>query len=354
MTACLSRNTKILIRNLSEHMVNFSFKDHPFLRKIHNSIKANKITKHIFIKNIKIIQQNNQDIIAYCKDNPFIANNIIDQLSKCKMYHITIIYKNNYINLFVPINKTIIFPKINRIFHIIDFMRSFSDSKNHLTLNIFYTDHIKKLNGETELSSLHINSGSCYRGKMITIWRKEEFEKVLIHELIHFLELDFTELIGKEYFFGKFGIKPVKVYESFTDSLAIIIHTVFVSVYTNKCYLELLNTELNFVLFQAAKITNHYGANCINDLKGKIKQSTDVISYYIIKASILFNLHTLLSFFEKNIYFNNRNKEFMAIINMGLNHIMFNRSLNYYKIINKKIHNEYIKNSLRMTILELV
>jgi hypothetical protein len=112
-----------------------------------------------------------------------------------------------------------------------------------------------------QLNANNINSGSCIAFDSIVIWRTEEILKVLIHELIHFFMLDFGNCAGSDIDFSKklFGVSNDVLNESFTDSFAIIIHTLFVAYYSNNNNkLDLFNQEINFVLFQAAKIINTY------------------------------------------------------------------------------------------------
>ena len=79
------------------------------------------------------------------------------------------------------------------------------------------------------LSPININSGSAMRGIIVTVWRDEEIEKVLIHEIQHYLYCDFnvgtkeadyvTGIVNK--YFKISGIDSVN--ESYNESMAHII-----------------------------------------------------------------------------------------------------------------------------------
>ncbi len=388
---CLSNRTQQFRKNIGKYFINFNIRKHKFQEKVLRTIKQYARSSYEYKTARSIIEKHDREIINFCNDNPFIDSSIVETIVSNRLEHVHIVYKNNNIHIYTPVDKDGQCLNIDRMLHIIDFMRGLSRSTNSLVLNIFCTDKEKSIDPvgsslntreSIVLGPKHVNSGSCYRGEMITIWRNEEINKVLIHELIHFLELDFISCIGKEYFFKRFGLAPVKVFESFTDSLAIIIHTLYVSYYTNIDYLELMNIELNFVVFQAAKITNHYGAtcsscfgpncsvqtrtrvsphtetehagySCVNDLKGRIKQDTDVLSYYVLKASIMFDMTNLLNFFYDDIYFSKRDMKFIKMIDNGLNSVLFNKTIGYYKKVHLRITDLYVKNSLRMVMLEL-
>ena len=204
-------------------------------------------------------------------------------------------------------------PNIDRLVHICEFMRKISDFDGIINIIILYTCIKKEIH---ELAScitpMNVNSGSTLIGGTIYIWRKEEIEKVLIHELIHYTKMD-NILIGDmsmittlimEMFTSTFKDGATEFY---TEFMAIIIHSVFVA----SCWMNkkpeliksvtdsLINIEFHFNMFQVAKIIYYCGGiNFANILRPKgiitICQTSSVVSYFIIKTYMLMNINQIL------------------------------------------------------------
>jgi hypothetical protein len=215
-----------------------------------------------------------------------------------------------------------------------------------------------------QLNANNINSGSCIAFDSIVIWRTEEILKVLIHELIHFFMLDFGNCAGSDIDFSKklFGVSNDVLNESFTDSFAIIIHTLFVAYYSNNNNkLDLFNQEINFVLFQAAKIINTYNVDIANQSTfHNIKQSTSAFSYYIVKAALLCNFVNLCNFIDDFISNSHYDiSKFILFVMQSMNSDSFVQAISHYlSIVNNKqtknkISHQLLFRTLRMTHLSI-
>ena len=131
-----------------------------------------------------------------------------------------------------------------------------------------------------------------------------------------------------------------------------------------------MNLELYWSLFQVGKVINFY--KCFDEYNDifknsscKIKQSTSVFSYYIIKSSLLFNFDLMFEFLikinDKNNYYlefneNNKNiKELANLIKSFLNNNEFKKIINNFIFIFKKRYDSKsdIFTSGRMTINSL-
>jgi hypothetical protein len=237
----------------------------------------------------------------------------------------------------------------------------------NIELNILLCTQKKMINKNIKiLTPENINSGSSMRKTFINIWRKEEMCKVLIHEFVHFFEIDFIDTT-KNYDLIKNKIKELinfegidKPYESYTDTLAIIINTIFIHVYTNINLDILYLLELNNCFFQVAKILNFFNIKNIRDIfiknenNTKIIQSTSVLSYYIIKCAILYSINIFEDFIKDTVLFNDRIKEYIEIIIKALNNEEFLNYINQYiNFIINNYEDNYIYNNLRMSILQL-
>lgn len=203
-------------------------------------------------------------------------------------------------------------PNIFIILKIIDFYRNLLNSDVHVKIVTFYGEQKKYLPiiKNKTICSDNVNSGSTIKGKIIQTWRKEEFYKVLIHEMVHYFGVDFyiSDSIYKkinEHFQKFIAIKGVdRINESYTEVLAITIHSCLFASLNNTTFSEIFYYELLFSYLQVGKILNHFGCNCYDNLldtnSTKIIQTTSAFSYYVIKCMFMENLQKILDFWSEN------------------------------------------------------
>ncbi|MBN20776.1 MAG: hypothetical protein CL678_05745 [Bdellovibrionaceae bacterium] len=270
--------------------------------------------------------------------------------------------------------------KIKKAIKIIRFCSYYmkKDFMSQLFIYLFLTPINKEMPKSqlTVLGEKHCNSAvtfACQEKGEILIFREEEWEKVLIHETMHAMCLDFS---GMDYLNLKNKMKNIfkiksdfEISESYTESWATILNCCFISynlienekykkknnktkeaiesedneteeteseeekfiLYTECC----LQFERFFSLFQCIKILNHMGLRYTNLYKNNdiskvlrcllYKENTDVLSYYIIKAIILYNYEYFLLWCKKN----------------NLNTIAFDKNPNTLKKIGLFIKNKY-------------
>jgi hypothetical protein len=128
----------------------------------------------------------------------------------------------------------------------------------------------------------HVNGGyTDFYKNIIFVWRHEEFEKVLLHEMIHFFDMDSRDVN----FTTKIKINgPTSFYEAKTDFYAIFYHLIYLSVVTRLSIKNLLEIELSFVENQAMALNAHFNLGSWNyKTIGNINQTTPAMSYYIFK-----------------------------------------------------------------------
>lgn len=295
----------------------------------------------------------------------------------------TIIYNKHIINNKHNIH-TFLFdkndiPNYKYIATIIEFMEKIALQYNQPTppveLCIIYTKQKKLINKNTEvLCADNINSGSTYPGIEITCWRKEEFYKVLIHELFHFYKFDFhSSSSSYNKLYKSIDVGTIEgtdsLNECYTECIAIILHSIYNAVLQNTNYdithnyfKEFLNIELNFTLFQVSKIIVLFNGNTINDFFNHtiiLKQNTSVRSYFIIKCLLLLNLNVLYSFISKSLIVNDiRLMEFGKLINDSKQQLLERNDIiekinNFIKNINITPYNNWLNTTMRMTIHSL-
>ncbi len=146
----------------------------------------------------------------------------------------------------------------------------------------------------------HVNTGyTDFVKNIIFIWRYEEFEKVLFHEVIHYLDMDsrhhhveqIAEVIG-----------PHSYYEAITDVWGIYYHLIYLSFITKRSLKIMLELELGFIRNQAMILNEYMGlGNWVGQPDKLIKQSTPAFSYYILKY-IIFEYLLENNYFESNNY----------------------------------------------------
>lgn len=231
-----------------------------------------------------------------------------------------------------------------------------------------YSKHEKMLGTE------NVNSGltSFYPTREITIFRKEEHKKLILHELIHFLDLDFKDKIYLN-FSNHFNISPeleILLYESYTETTACIINAILTSYDCNNrknvnLFNKLIKIETKFALFQSAKILLFFGFKDIADFakpydgRNRFRQTSHIFSYYIIKASLLYNIDKMVEFYNlfcEGIKFIRESKSYDAYKNLILRSCLdkqFLKEVDKLMIVingSKKLQRF---NSLKMTCIEL-
>ena len=150
----------------------------------------------------------------------------------------------------------------------------------------------------------------------IFLYRKEEWFKVLAHELMHSLCLDFSGLntkILKENFKKLFKIESkYEISESYAEFWATVINILFISYdITNKytAFKEtvtmMLDIESLFSLYQCVKILkymkiNNYKQFLENKQTNLYEENTNVFAYYFVKTILLYNYDEFMKFCHEN------------------------------------------------------
>ena len=229
-----------------------------------------------------------------------------------------------------------------------------------IKIKIWLTNHKKIIDTKIDcLGIKNINSGyttlnNFNKNGNIFVFRKEEVEKVFIHELIHALNFDFREY-PKEFkneLYNIFSIPKYNIHkinnlllgEAYVETWACIINCILVSYLTNENFNELFKEEVKFSIFQFAKVLNFFNFSClegcensfINQEKTKFKQRTAVFSYYIIKCMLLYNF-----------------EDFLEMCIEGNDNLMIFKEINFPKLHNiilKSIEDPVFKNNINTTI----
>ena len=209
------------------------------------------------------------------------------------------------------------------LIYIIEYLKYKSNCSKIFNIYIILSELIKYFPRKQEIIDIkHVNTGyTDFMNNIIFIWRKEEFEKVLFHEVIHYTQF-FDHNINIHHHLNIIG--PESYYEAVTDLWAIIYNIIYISFMTHKNIKSIFELELTFIRNQAIRLYYFF--------KIKIIQKSPAYSYYIIKYML----------FNYLIKYN--------LIPTDINDEIITNSVKQNIFINSK----YIKlNSLRMTLFEL-
>ena len=269
----------------------------------------------------------------------FISQNLINDIIKnCKYY--CIVSGNNREILLFGKNKFEIKQYILKTLKALDFFNLFYYDKTKINLFIFLSDVKKKFPNDNFYTPYHVNSAYSIAKTEIAMFRKEEYEKVLFHELIHFYQLDifpYQSSITSKLPKFKFKINPN---EAYTDFFAIILHILYVHYVTKKSLKQLIKIELGYINHQVKKILNLSKTKSINKLGSNFNQSTSVFSYYILKSA-MFNDINLLKTINMNDLSCKYSKIFESFLNKKWNQIIKNHN----SLLNSKsLKMSYISN----------
>ena len=281
---------------------------------------------------------------------------------------------------------------------------------NNLDIYLYLTDLKKNIpnNNLESFDRMNVNTGYTYAcmyedivdpllknredSNELIIFREEEWFKVLIHETFHSMGLDFSSMDNsnitkkiQEIFHIK-NIKDIRLYESYTEICAELIHSVFFAHfvllkykklenmdYTYKKIEEIIQNEILFSLFQSVKILDHFGLNYDQlynnetdsiDFSKKNNQENSIYSYYILKSIIIFHMNNFIEWMYKNnrgsFRFNHNNDTIINYISFFRENYKNPLYINVIKMIEKNFktikenkNNDVEIKTLRMTMFEM-
>ena len=191
------------------------------------------------------------------------------------------------------------------------------EPRSRLKISLWCCQSNKKMPLEKCLGSHSVNSASTYIAHChdVKVWRIEESRKVVSHELFHCMGLDFHNV--PHFFHQKilsvFNIPDQELLfcEVYVEMWATIFNCFTISELLEnpeRNLSTLFNYERHFAAFQTAKILYFFGFENYEDffnlngfdqqqkIKSPYKQSSSILSYYILKAAVLFNINKFMDF----------------------------------------------------------
>jgi hypothetical protein len=310
----LSKFTKKNLKKFKKYKYDLS-KDSYFMRYVYSEydniiyfMNNNSINANIDVKVESNLNNLNNKFNLFSRDSHYVINDII-QFNNNHPETIIVSYNDNHIyikyNQFENIKN-----KLFLLIQIIEYLKYKVNSNKKFEIYLSLSDLIKYFprNDNKTIDVENVNSGyTDHKKSIIYIWRYEEFEKVLIHEAIHYIKFFYHDydnininhnIIGNDLHF-----------EAITDFWAIIYHSIYVSLYLNKSIRKILEYELGFIRNQAMVMNEHFSKNN--------KQNTNAYSYYIlkyrlfdyiIKNNLIISIDNINNHLLQNIVYNNFDK----------------------------------------------
>lgn len=280
-------------------------------------------------------------------------------------------------------------------------------NKNDIYIKLWLSNIKKNINfnkNEKYIGPKEINSGcTTFTGTLpnkVSLWRKEELGKVIIHELIHSLELESKSILDLYKYFDIKNDIRINTFECYVEIIAQLLNLIISSIEISSdkkkskkkkkikkkskknipkkksynLFLEYLNIERIWSYFQCAKVLNYfeydrfedfYNENGINKTD-KYNQKSNIFSYVILRSIIYYNLfefiNLLFKYNKENLLKDNIPDEIKILF--FIKSIKKNKN-KYYKIINFFINyidkqsnkqgdkkDKLIYNSMRLSAIE--
>jgi hypothetical protein len=291
-----------------------------YLRELHNTvIKTYKeIDSHIVIPRPKKTPYNSIND-SYMISSNFIPPSVEIEMNKNSHaythYNYTITFGKSKCNLSIVTKKNISKKEMRKIVVRIFLIPTMAKREEEFSLLLYFTDYNKTFGPTKNLGINEINSAVTIfpqdnNHNIIGIFRKEEMLKSIIHEMIHCMDIDDRHFnIDFSKIFNIPNEPDFKVFEAYTEMLAVVINTMLLSYETDnrsnwRLFKRGIASELKFTLFQIAKILVHYGFTNIAEFNqpyncNKFQQTTSVFSYFFIKGALLFQLEYFMDLINK-------------------------------------------------------
>lgn len=285
--------------SLNQHQINI----HDLLEKIQNDAELYDMYNLIYNSH------NDRSELVNIFYNNFQSIDIIQEIESHDLKHIELKINNIRISLYYYDDKMDIKEIIDNIIKITLLIDKIAKVYNiyvsDYDIIIFLGKNKKYLfNKKQIITPMNINSGATLISSYVSLWRLEEYEKVLIHELLHYIGIDYhlfnnQDLNDKiQKIFKIDGVNHIN--ESYNECVAAIINMCWKSIKYNIDIDDIYDIETKFLIFQTNKIITFFDGNKGEDIFNiEITQTTSALSYIIIKMILFLNINSILELIEK-------------------------------------------------------
>lgn len=287
-------------------------KRYPYIEKLIPGIRKimAKITQSISfstLSNNKTLSHIDHREIMELVSSRFVEDHIKRDISRNykRVSVYTFKYKTNTISLKINHKGSVgymdVYILMVKIFTLLELVKK---KKKHVSITLILTHHLKKLDTYPGFIGNNVNSGATYfkngGSTKIIVFRQEEFMKVALHELIHFLQLDFAfsgEIVTNTAL-GTFAINKdsehININEGYTEFMAVMYNSIFNSILTNTNINLILHCELQHSMKMATMILGYFEMEHIIEslnVSGNILvQKSNILAYFFIKYACLLKL----------------------------------------------------------------
>jgi len=190
--------------------------------------------------------------------NAFRIKEIIDYIDE-----ITDVYHYEYNNLIIDVyyRKTKDNLDINKIQRVLMRCYKIANKKKIFNIKLFLSPAKKVIDYHKILTAANANSGFTFPSRNeIYIFREEEFPKVLLHELIHHIDLVDNQNYknsNRDALRNHFNITTdtiIILNETIVELWSLLLHILFISSEYNLDFQELFEMELKYSLFKTYQI----------------------------------------------------------------------------------------------------
>ena len=208
----------------------------------------------------------------------------------------------------------------------------------------------------------NVNSGlsnSCQRNSIILIYRKEEWFKVLIHEIFHNFGLDFSH--NYDYSYNNILDKHLNIktnillFETYTEFWARIINCIHNSMMLNKLendfnnffeyFYILLHFERMLSMYQCVKILSHQNMSYKDIFRhNNYNEKTNVFAYYI-GVSILMDDPVNYILHQNGHTFSLKLEHVESFYNYFIHKAISRQTIQNFDRVSQLIDKMYIKNN---------
>jgi hypothetical protein len=396
-----TKNTKI--QNTKKNIIS------PIIKQTNNNNNKFFLELYSLLSNTyKESNEENEYNISYPTDIPtpksnYITKIINDDINNNIKHSITysFVIKNNTIKVncmsYEYLTQKSCLKYINKIKFLFDVILQINNyslnCSNTLNIYIYLTKFKKTLPHNTSLfvndytskiTKYNINTGyttKCVKASEIIIYRKEEWFKVLLHELMHHLDLDYSgmeiENIDSNInnLLHIFPEYKTQSHEAYAEIWALLLNTSFYTFLnlSNKYdnynkfidnFNNNMHNEIVHSTFQVVKIMNFYNTTYSNFINNENKNIflcdiniPPIISYFVIKLILLTHYNCFVEFCINNNLETNENENikgnsidkyknqsyYLYAINFKKDNETISKLFNYIK---KYYNNETLMNNL--------
>ena len=180
-----------------------------------------------------------------------------------------------------------------------------------LTINVFLTPFRKEATLASPLTPENVNSGYCTLGvydREIVVFRKEEWFKVLLHELLHCFDVGPSktqQVQFQTYMLRTYQLREVSLDEGYIEFLARVLNCMFSALYDDDPE-RVLEAEADYGRVRALLITKS-GTNAL--LNG-----TNSFSYYVLAYLLFSHCDEVLSLAKPGINYRPKGSSYLKAL----------------------------------------